>query len=69
EEAVVSGVSPQVFRLEGTHARAVAVKLGQRQGARVEVLEGLALGDLVVTAGQLKLNDGAEVARQEGVKK
>ncbi|MDR1647436.1 MAG: efflux RND transporter periplasmic adaptor subunit [Zoogloeaceae bacterium] len=63
EEAVVSGVLPQVFRLEGDRARAVAVKLGQRQGARVEVLEGLAPGDLVVTAGQLKLSDGTGVTR------
>jgi len=37
------------------------VKLGLRRNARVEVLEGLSPGDLVVTAGQLKVQDGRAV--------
>ena len=37
------------------------VSLGVRRAAQVEVVEGLAEGDLVVTAGQLKLREGALV--------
>jgi len=38
------------------------VEVGQRRDAKVEILTGLAKDDLVVTAGQLKLRDGAPVA-------
>ena len=37
------------------------VRLGRRDAERVEVLEGLSPGDLVVTAGQLKVQDGRAV--------
>ena len=40
------------------------VKTGARRNAMVEILEGLAPGDVVVTAGQIKLRDGAKVAVQ-----
>jgi membrane fusion protein (multidrug efflux system) len=40
----------------------VAVKLGTRQGGRVEVTAGLAAGDTVVRAGHQKLYEGAKVA-------
>ncbi|MDR2164973.1 MAG: efflux RND transporter periplasmic adaptor subunit [Zoogloeaceae bacterium] len=65
EEAVISGVNPQVFRIEGGVARAVGVRLGQRQGNRVEVLEGLDPGNTIVTAGQMKLKDGARVTMND----
>jgi membrane fusion protein (multidrug efflux system) len=39
----------------------VKVRLGVRRAAQVEVVEGLAEGDVVVTAGQLKLREGAPV--------
>jgi membrane fusion protein (multidrug efflux system) len=39
----------------------VLVKTGLRRDAKVEVLEGLRAGDVVVSAGQLKLRDGAPV--------
>ena len=38
------------------------VKLGLRQPGRVQILEGLNAGDLVVTDGQLKIRDGAPVS-------
>lgn len=38
------------------------VRLGQRRDGKVQVLEGLAPGDVVVTAGQMKLQPGAAVA-------
>ena len=37
------------------------VTLGERQPGSVEILAGLEIGDVVVTAGQLKLYDGADV--------
>ncbi|MFN2384856.1 MAG: efflux RND transporter periplasmic adaptor subunit [Thermoanaerobaculia bacterium] len=40
----------------------VSVKLGIRQGGRVEVTAGLAAGDTVVRAGHQKLFEGAKVA-------
>lgn len=43
-------------------ARRVTVKLGLRRAGQVEVLDGLALGDTVVTAGQQRLQkDGMPV--------
>ena len=37
------------------------VKLGERQGDRVAIEDGVAVGEQVVTAGQLKLNNGTRV--------
>ena len=37
------------------------VRIGQRTPGRVEIVEGLQVGDEVVTAGQMKLFDGAAV--------
>lgn len=61
EQAVVTGARPRVFRVEEGKARAVTVQLGVRRDGRVEILEGLALGDTVITAGQLKVRDGMAV--------
>lgn len=61
EQAIVPGALPAVYRVVDGKASLVKVKLGVRRAAQVEVLEGLAAGDVVVTAGQLKLRDGATV--------
>jgi membrane fusion protein (multidrug efflux system) len=69
EEAVVpKGESPYVYKIEpGTEAgsqvaRRVDVKLGARRPGLVEVVQGLALGDTVVVAGQQRIQrDGAPV--------
>ena len=50
-----------VYRIENGRAVEAKVKLGERKGAEVEVLEGLPAGAVVVTAGQLKLRDGVQV--------
>jgi membrane fusion protein (multidrug efflux system) len=42
-------------------ARQQFVQLGETRGDQVAVLKGVAVGDQVVTAGQLKLRNGAEV--------
>jgi len=61
EQAVVTGSQPLVFAVAEGKARSVPVKLGSRQAGKVEVLEGLAAGDVVVTAGQMRLRDGVPV--------
>lgn len=70
EEAIVpQGGKSFVIRLnQGERAEApvterVEVKLGGRQPGRVEVLQGLAAGDRVVTAGQQRLQKDGTVVR------
>lgn len=50
-----------VFRVSDGKAQEVGVKLGERSDATVEITAGVMPGDLVVTAGQHKLRDGATV--------
>lgn len=50
-----------VFRVADGKAREVRVKLGDRSNAKVEIISGIAPGDVIVTAGQHKLRDGAAV--------
>lgn len=61
EQAIVPGAQPMVFKVVDGKAVATRVKLGVRRAAQVEIVDGLAAGDLIVTAGQLKLRDGAAV--------
>lgn len=63
EEAIMpgAGANAHVFRVVDGRAERVAVRTGVRRGNLVEVVDGLALGDTVVTAGQLRLRDGARV--------
>jgi membrane fusion protein (multidrug efflux system) len=68
EQAVVPGAQPSVFKVVDGKALATKVRLGVRRAAQVEVVDGLVAGDVVVTAGQLKLRDGVPVrAIGEGV--
>jgi membrane fusion protein (multidrug efflux system) len=62
EQAMVPQGSEQyVFKvIDGKVAR-VKVETGQRRDGMVEVVAGLAPGDLVVTAGQLKIREGSAV--------
>ena len=62
EQALVADpVQAFVFTVVEGKAKKVLVKTGLRRDAKVEVLEGLQAGDVVVAAGQLKLRDGAPV--------
>jgi membrane fusion protein, multidrug efflux system len=62
ESAIVPrGGETFVFRIEGGKAVEAKVKLGERRGAEVEILEGLTPNTQLVTAGQLKLRNGAPV--------
>ncbi len=69
EQALVpQGTEQFVFRILDGKAQRVKIEIGQRGDGKVEIVQGLAAGDLVVTAGQLKLRDGVPVviARPNG---
>jgi membrane fusion protein (multidrug efflux system) len=62
ESAIVPrGGETYVFRIDNGRAVEVKVKLGDRRGAEVEILEGIAPNTQIVTAGQLKLRNGVAV--------
>jgi membrane fusion protein (multidrug efflux system) len=62
ESAVVPrGSDTFVYRVDGDKAVETKVRLGERSGGEVAVLEGIAPGAIVVTAGQQRLRDGARV--------
>jgi RND family efflux transporter MFP subunit len=52
-----------VFKVEDDTARAADVKTGLRDGAYIEILEGLSDGDEYVVMGQNKLTDGTPIER------
>ena len=53
-----------VFVVQGESAAKRKIRLGQRRVGDVQVVEGLAPGELVVTEGTQKLRDGAAVTLQ-----
>jgi membrane fusion protein (multidrug efflux system) len=62
EEAVVPrGDNHLLYIVEDGHAVERTVKLGARRAGAVEILEGLAAGERVVTAGHMRLKDGSPV--------
>jgi len=62
EQALVpQGEDQYVFRVVDGKAVRTKVEVGQRRDSRVEILKGVARGDTVVTAGQLKIRDGTLV--------
>lgn len=50
-----------VYVVEGDVARLRNVKTGRRASGKVEITEGLKAGDVVVTAGQMRLREGTRV--------
>lgn len=50
-----------VFRVEATKAEETRVKLGERSNGTVAITDGVKAGEIVVTAGQHKLRNGATV--------
>ncbi|MFO1306146.1 MAG: efflux RND transporter periplasmic adaptor subunit [Burkholderiales bacterium] len=62
EQALVpQGTEQYVFKILDNKVARMKVETGQRRDGMVEVISGLKAGDLVVTAGQLKLRDGVNV--------
>ncbi len=52
---------PYVYKVVDGAARLSEVVLGERRVGQAEIRSGLAAGDVVVTAGQMKLRDGTPV--------
>ena len=55
------GDDQYLFKVVDGRAQRFKVEIGQRRDGQVEVLQGLTAGEVVVTAGQLKLRDGTQV--------
>ena len=63
EEAVTASVKGYtVYKVVNGQARLTLVQLGVHFNGQVQVTQGLSLKDVVVTAGQQKLQDGSYVA-------
>ena len=63
EQAIVpQGDSQFVFKIVGGKVQMTKVVTGTRREGRVEIIDGLSVGDQVVTAGQLKIRDGTTVS-------
>lgn len=66
EQALVpNSEAPVVFRIEEGVARLVPVKTGIRIARHIEILSGIAPGEVIVTAGQQRLGDGVPVIPRE----
>jgi membrane fusion protein, multidrug efflux system len=62
EQAVLAeGDSTYVFKVRDAQAERQEVRLGQREAGTVEVLDGLAVGDVIVQSGLQRLRDGVAV--------
>jgi membrane fusion protein (multidrug efflux system) len=62
EQALVpQGQDQYIFRVVDGRAQRMKVEVGQRRDGKAEIVKGLEPQDIVVTAGQLKIRDGAEV--------
>lgn len=55
------GNQQQVYKIADGKAQLTPVKIGQRLHGTVEIVDGLAEGDQIVTAGQMKIMPGAAV--------
>jgi membrane fusion protein (multidrug efflux system) len=64
EEAIVpAGTEFFVFKLAGDKVQRVAVKTGVRRDGQVEIVQGLSVGDRVVTSGQQRLGRDGQAVR------
>lgn len=67
EQAIVpQGDSQFVFKIVDGKVQLTKVVTGTRRDGMVEIVEGLKVGDQVVTAGQLKIRDGTPVSIANG---
>jgi membrane fusion protein (multidrug efflux system) len=61
QSLVPQGEEQYVFKVVDGKAVRQKVEVGQRRDGKAEIVQGVALEDVVVTAGQLKLRDGMPV--------
>jgi len=60
--AIVGSIkNPRVYVVEGDKARLTEIRIGAATDQDVEVLEGLKVGDRVVTSGQINLDNNSTV--------
>jgi len=65
EEAIVPEQGEMyVFVVEDDRVEKRRIRLGERRVGNVQVVEGLAVGEMVVTEGTQKIRDGSLVAVQ-----
>ncbi len=64
---VPSGRNLFVYRVMDGKAQRTPVEAGLYRGGKVEILNGVEAGDIVVTAGQIKLREGSEVTLPEAL--
>jgi membrane fusion protein (multidrug efflux system) len=63
EQALVAfGDDQFVYRVVDGKAKMTPVKLGERRSGEVEITDGLAKDDVVISEGQMKLQDGVPVS-------
>ena len=68
EQAIVpQGDAQYVFKIVNGKVMLTKVVTGTRREGSVEIVDGLSVGDDVVTAGQLKIRDGSAVSIVNGV--
>ena len=60
-----SGQSQFVFLIEDGKVTQTPVRLGDRRGALVEVIDGLSAGDMVIISGLQRVRDGVSVTLQK----
>lgn len=66
ETAVMpDGVGKMIYIVENGKAKRVPVEIGKRLPGKVEIVKGLTPAMQIVTAGQMRLRDGATVAIKE----
>ena len=67
EEAIVSeGLRHLVYPVKDNKVERRVIRIGQRQGGKVEVLDGLKAGETIVVLGVQRVRPGAEVIARRG---
>ncbi|MGF7054275.1 membrane fusion protein (multidrug efflux system) [Bosea sp. OAE752] len=68
EMAVVpDAVGKMVYVVENGKAKRLSVELGKRLPGKVEIVSGLTPGMQIITAGQMRLRDGAAIAIKDKI--
>jgi len=63
---VTAGGQTTVFAVRSDRAERTKVRVGKQLGGMVEILDGLQVGDRVVTAPLNKIKDGTRIQIREG---
>lgn len=61
ESLIPKGKDLSVFKVVDSKAVFTPVVIGQRKNAKAEIVQGLKAGDSIITAGHMKVRDGADI--------